>query len=294
MRFLDKDEKSQLAFLTAKALKLSYKEQVLPQFFPFFRLGLSNAIILKSLDLPYSMFFVLCALKSLATSTINGTLFTPFFALSLIQSVLCGSLMYAVNRLKINSVFGLSVLGASFSAVVQLFFCSLYINQNLIVFLGPMLFFSLFSSFLTANLALKLDYNFCANDSTDTKDKTSIEEPQIKKLKLILLIFSMVLFLFAIFFIKNLIALTVFFVLCLCLQVFAKKKIRVVPHLALWAFVIFVPFLLDHTSQELLQENLRRALRLSSSMALSQACTKINFPQDSLIALTLKNFNKEE
>ncbi|WP_149554617.1 Gx transporter family protein [Treponema pectinovorum] len=301
MPLLNNEKRSLLAFLTSKALALSYKEQFFPQIFPFFKIGLSNAVILKSFDFSYSVFFALCVLKSFAACTISGTLFSPFFIVSFVQSVFSGSLMYAVNKLHLNSVFGLSALGAAFSAVVQILFCSFYMKQDLSVFLGPMLFFSLFSSVLSASVALKLKFDFSSiDDSGDSSckksvgsEQKSIQEKQMGKTKFCILIFCITGFSVAIFFVKNLIILTIFLAVCLCLQFFAKRKFRLLNHLFLWAFIILVPFLLNQNSAELLLDNVRRALRLSSSIALSQACTKIRFPKNSMIALTLKNFNEE-
>ena len=148
--------KNQIAWLTALTLLFSYAEMLLPRTVPFFRLGLGNAVILAALNLNFSSFFLLTILKSISASLMAGTLFSPFLLLSLTQSVFSGLLMYFLFRLnrlfrhRPLSLYGISLAGAAFSALVQIFLSSLYLGAGTMSLLGPMLFFSVLSGIITA------------------------------------------------------------------------------------------------------------------------------------------------
>lgn len=150
------EKRSRLAYLTALTLIFSYAELLFPRFIPFFKPGLSNIVILSSLDLPAFTFFLLASFKALAASLMSGTLFSPFAAISLAQSVLSGFFMLAVFRLnnffkkKIFSLYGISVLGSTISAAVQIFLSALYLGKGTLLLLGPMLIFNAASGIFTA------------------------------------------------------------------------------------------------------------------------------------------------
>ena len=106
--------KNLLAYLCALTLLFSYVEMILPRVFPFFRLGLANAVILLALDLRFDSFLILAVLKALAASLMGGTLFSPFFLISLVQSVtsaLVMKILYKLISKKIISIYGISVVG---------------------------------------------------------------------------------------------------------------------------------------------------------------------------------------
>ena len=87
-----------LAYLSAITLLLSYVEMILPRVVPFFRLGLANSVILLALDLDFGSFLILAVLKAAAASLMGGTLFSPFFLISLVQSVLSAIVMRLLYR----------------------------------------------------------------------------------------------------------------------------------------------------------------------------------------------------
>ncbi len=170
MRFLNKNsihlklqERNRIAYLISLTLLFSYAELLLPRFVPFFRLGLSNIAVLSALNLSFTPFFVLTFFKAAATSLMSGTLFSPFVVTALFQSVLSGLLMFALFRMnnlfqkKLFSLYGISVLGSSFSAVVQISLSSLYLGRGTFLVLGPMLIFNAASGILTAFLAQFLE-----------------------------------------------------------------------------------------------------------------------------------------
>lgn len=298
MRFLSKEKKSLLAYLGSKALELSFVEQAIPTVVPFFRLGLANSVILSSLKLEFPLFMLLCLLKSAVISTMSGTLLSPFFAVSICQSLCSGAAMYLVARLSLNSVFGLSLLGASVSAVVQLALCSIYMRQNLMALAGPMLLFSVASAAVTAAISLRIK-----KELGDRKEHEELNEEDSffhdvshaygRKQKILtaacacaILIFTAVIFL-----VRNIYILLVFLAVSLVLQIVSGRRIRVLPHVFMWIFVIGSPYIVS--SNVVLAENVCRAIRLSAAMCLSQSATRLSFPPDSLIGMTLANFNRE-
>ena len=142
-----------LPYLTALTLLLSYVEMILPRVVPFFRLGLANSVILLALNLDFGPFILLAALKAAAASLMGGTLFSPFFLISLIQSVISALVMRILYKLisrKILSIYGISISGSAISAVIQIGLAALYIGRGTFSLLGPMLIFNTASGIITA------------------------------------------------------------------------------------------------------------------------------------------------
>lgn len=157
------NERNRIAYLISLTLLFSYAELIIPRFVPFFRLGLSNIAVLSALNLSFPSFFVLTVFKAAATSLMAGTLFSPFVVISLFQSVLSGIFMFAIFRLnnffqkKLFSLYGISVLGSSLSAAVQISLSAIYLGGGTFMVLGPMLIFNAASGILTAFLAQFLE-----------------------------------------------------------------------------------------------------------------------------------------
>ena len=78
--------KNQVAYLSALMLLFSYIEMILPRTVPFFRLGLGNIAVLMAFNLPLAPFLLLSLIKATAASLMAGTLFSPFYLVSLAQS----------------------------------------------------------------------------------------------------------------------------------------------------------------------------------------------------------------
>ena len=118
--------KNQVAYLSALTLLFSYVEMILPRTVPFFRLGLGNIAVLMAFNLPLAPFLLLSLIKATAASLMAGTLFSPFYLVSLAQSFSSAVVMYMIAGInkkggeKLFSVDGISVLGATISAVVQI------------------------------------------------------------------------------------------------------------------------------------------------------------------------------
>ncbi len=310
--------KNCVAYLTSLSLLFSYAEFFLPRF-AFFKLGLSNIVILSSLNLNFSSFMILCFLKSLTSSFLSGTLFSPFFLISLGQSIFSGLLMFALNLIfkkrKFVSLYGISVLGSAFSALVQIFLASLYLGFGTFSLLGYLLIFSVFTGIFTAYFCVKLnlesyvenkknlsapeDFNFdFKSKNLATKSKS---ENKKSKTKSIILISLILIFSLAIFMIQNIYVLLGCFLVSLILQIIFGRKILILPHIFTWIFVIISCLLIPSgknlfkilnfpITQGALFIGIKKSLQLSASMALSQCAAKIDFMDKSLLGLTFFYF----
>lgn len=305
--------KNCVAYLTSLSLLFSYAEFFLPRF-AFFKLGLSNIVILASLNLNFSSFLILCFLKSLTSSFLSGTLFSPFFLISLGQSLSSGLLMFALNLIfknrKFISLYGISVLGSSFSALVQIFLAALYLGSGTFKLLGYLSLFSVFTGIFTAYFCIKLNLEL----HVENKKNLSAPEEFFKldlsqnskksKLKAIILISLILIFSVAIFMIQNIYVLLGCFLVSLILQIIFGRRILILPHIFTWIFVIISCILIPSgknlfmifkfpVTQGALFNGIKKSLQLSATMALSQCAAKINFTSNSLVSLTFfyfKNF----
>lgn len=294
-----------IAFLTALSLFFSYFETILPKFTPFLKLGLSNTIVISAFHFDFSSFLVLLCSKTVITSLFGGTLLSPFFLISICQSFTSGILMYFLNKLnslpkkRFFSVYGISIFGAAASSCVQILLSSLYLGKGMIALLAPMLIFSIFSGFVTAFLSefLKILQNIdllpdkihrlqadreLQKTQITGKKKTKI----FKKSKLLIILFVMLSL--SAFFIKNIFILCVFLVFAFLFQIVMGKKIRILPHLFLWIFVIFSAILVPNgevlfkignfaITKGSLFTGLTKSLRLSVTASLSLSLCSIDF-----------------
>lgn len=305
------EKRSRLAYLTALTLIFSYAELLFPRFIPFFKPGLSNIVILSSLNLPASTFFLLASFKALAASLMSGTLFSPFAAISLAQSVLSGFFMLAVFRLnnffkkKIFSLYGISVLGSTLSAAAQIFLSALYLGKGTLLLLGPMLIFNAASGIFTAFSAqfFKIPSEAPVFSGTPLRPAPSAGSNAAHNARFfnILKISAVISLSVSVFFIKSIPVLSAFFALSLLLQFFSGRKILFMPYIFLWSFVIassiFVPsgkILLQignfSVTQGALLAGTAKALRLSAASAFSQCAANLDVPKKSFTGLTLSYY----
>lgn len=312
------EKRSRLAYLTALTLIFSYAELLFPRFIPFFKPGLSNIVILSSLNLPASTFFLLASFKALVASLMSGTLFSPFAAISLAQSVLSGFFMLAVFRLnnffkkKIFSLYGISVLGSTVSAAAQIFLSALYLGKGTLLLLGPMLIFNAASGIFTAfsaqffkipSEAPVLSGGSLPLGRTPLRPAPSAGSNAALNARFfnILKISAVISLSVSVFFIKSVPVLSAFFALSLLLQFFSGRKILFMPYIFLWSFVIassiFVPsgkILLQignfSVTQGALLAGTAKALRLSAASAFSQCAANLDVPEKSFTGLTLSYY----
>ena len=292
--------KNKIAYLGALTLLFSYAEMLLPRFTPFFRIGLGNIAILLAFDLNPLSFMLLTLIKAFASSLMAGTLFSPFFLISLGQSFFSGMMMYLLARLnrkcknKLFSLYGISILGSTVSALIQIFLSTLYLGKGTYSLLGPMLLFSLFSGIITAFFSLILHI---PEQAPNLIRKESVEKKQPVLLLALLILSASA----AIFMIKNLIILSLALILALILQLISGRKIYIFPHISLWIFVVistlFIPngeVLIKIGTFSITKGSLiigiTKALKLSIVSALSQCAASLKPRGDRPLALVLAYF----
>ena len=297
-----------LAYLCALTLLFSYAEMILPRIVPFFRLGFANTVILAALDIDFASFIVLSILKAAAASLMGGTLFSPFFLISLAQSLLSALVMRFLYKLiskKLLSLYGISIAGSAVSAIVQIGLASLYIGKGTFSLLGPMLIFNSISGIITAffceKLKLKENLDFTKlpeTENAETSEKLKKRTTPALQITLAILLLCVSA---SVFFIKNLIVLTCVLLLSLIAQKLCKRKIYIIPHLSLWLFIfismIFVPngevlfkFWIISITKGSLTMALQKALILSTVSALSQCAVCLKPGRNTLLGLSFEYY----
>ena len=308
---MQSQNKKLLAYLCALTLLFSYVEMILPRVVPFFRLGLANTVILLALDLDFSSFIILAILKATAASLMGGTLFSPFFLISLVQSIVSALVMKFLYKLiskKALSLYGISVAGSAVSAVIQIVLAGLYTGEGTFALLGPMLIFNTASGIVTAffseKFGMKESICYLKNNPESVSgllQMSESNEDRVLKTSQIILALVLIAASVSIFFIKNLIALGCAFIVSLAAQKASKRKIYILPHLSLWLFVfisaVFVPngkvlFSVWNISvtQGALLIAARKALTLSTVSALSQCAVNLKPGKKSLLGLSLEYY----
>lgn len=299
--------KNRIAYLASLTLLFSYAELFIPRFIPFFRLGLGNIAILLAFTLSPLEFLILTFIKAISSCLVSGTLFTPFFLISVSQSVVSGFLMYLLVKLfrgRLLGVYGVSMLGSAVSALIQILLCSLYLGQGTMELLGPMLCFSVFSGILTAWLSFVLHIpeaspQLILKEKDDDDDATAPKKGTlVKKIILILLICTSVI-LIVVF--KKIPVLVAGMVLSFCAQLMCGRKIKLLPHISVWLFVIVSCLIMPQgkvlfsvlrwkITQGALMTGIEKAIKLSALTALSQCAANIRPKGNGLIATSFAYF----
>lgn len=296
---------TRISYLTALTLIFSYIEMILPKFLPFLKLGLSNIIILSSLSLNFSSFFLLTILKAFSNSIFSGTLFTPFFLISILQSSISGIFMFLLFKLnnllktKLVSLYGISIFGSILSGIIQIFSASFFLDYSIYSFLPIFIIFNLFSGILTAffsnylNIPQKIpEIEIKENFIQQKKNSNSKEIFFI----ILALTFSILIFTF-----ENLTFLIICTILSFLIQIISKRKLKILPHLFLWIFIFLTSILTPQgkvlfsianfsiTSGALFLA-LIKSLQLSAISAISQSLTKLNFNSIKILSKTFFYF----
>ena len=292
--------KNKIAYLGALTLLFSYAEMLLPRFTPFFRIGLGNIAILLAFDLNPLSFMLLTLIKAFASSLMAGTLFSPFFLISLGQSFFSGMMMYLLARLNrkcknnLFSLYGISILGSAVSTLIQIFLSTLYLGKGTYSLLGPMLLFSLINKIITAFFRLILHI---PEQAPNLIRKENVEKKQPVLLLALLILSASA----TIFMIKNLIILSLALILALILQLISGRKIYIFPHISLWIFVVISTLFIPNgevlikigtfsiTTGSLII-GITKALKLSIVSALSQCAASLKPRGDRPLALVLAYF----
>lgn len=293
--------KNRIAYLSALTLLFSYAEMLLPRFVPFFRLGLGNIAILLAFNLSLPSFLLLTVFKAITASLMAGTLFSPFFLISLGQSIVSGFLMYLMAKLngktqnRLFSVYGISTAGAAISSLIQIALSSLYLGQGTTALLGPMLLFSIFSGIVTAVLSQILHI-------PETTPELIRRQNQSSKNKTVIFAVLILVSVVAIFMINNLIILCIALAAAITLQIISGRKFMILPHISLWLFVVisclFVPngkvlYKIGSFSitQGALMIGIVKALKLSAVTCLSQCAASLRLNGENFISLILAYFS---
>ncbi len=294
--------KKRIAYLASLTLFFSYTEMLLPRFLPFFRLGLGNVAILSSFTLDFPSFLILCFIKSFASCMINGTLISPFFIISISQSLISGLFMYGLFKIKGNflSLYGISICGSVASVFVQISLSAIYLGKETFSLLGPMMIFSIFAAILTAILAnfLKIPENTPQIIENDGEQKFTQKQNTCNQIFCaVCILISIIL----IFMTKNIVLLTVALVIAFIFQKISGRKIYLKTHIFTWIFIIFVSIFTP--SGKVLFKILNisitegaffiaieKALKLSAAVSLSQVAATLKLKDESFAAESLKYY----
>ena len=308
MRFQNK----QLAYLNALTLLLSYVEMILPRVVPFFRLGLANSVILLAFDINFGSFMILAVLKATAASLMGGTLISPFFLISLVQSVVSALVMRLLYKLiskKVISLYGISIAGSAISAVIQIGLAALYIGSGTFTLLGPMLIFNTVSGIITALFAeksgIKDSIKIIEENEEDLRNSAatqseSASRPATQLLPALLLIILSA----SAFFIKDLRVLCgALFAALIIQRAIFKRKIYILPHISLWLFIFISTGLIPNgkvifkiwnisITQGALLLAAQKALTLSTVSAFSQCAVCLKPAPETLLGKTLEYYRQ--
>ena len=148
---------SLLSIFLGLSIILYVIETYIPRPAPWFRLGLSNAFILFILIwFGIKEAFIIAFLRSITGAIILGNIFSPSFILSIGGSTVSIIVMYiSILFLRGISTIGISVLGASFHMLTQIFlasfiFVGIMAIKGLIITLIP---FAVVSGVITGYIA---------------------------------------------------------------------------------------------------------------------------------------------
>jgi heptaprenyl diphosphate synthase len=150
---------SALALFLAMAVILSYVESFIPSWVPGVKLGLANLIIILLLY-EYSWYDALLIDigRVFLASLIRGNIFTMPFYMSLAGALMSFLVMALAHYfLKRLTVYGVSILGAYFHSLAQVFVASLFVESWSVFFYFPFIsLLSMATGLLTAFVAEKI------------------------------------------------------------------------------------------------------------------------------------------
>ena len=134
--------RQKITFLAGIAIGIYALETLIPKPIPWFRLGLSNAVVLCVLvifGLKYAL--LVSILRTTVGSLITGMFLNPFFFFGLLGGIVSTCVMwifYVIGK-KVFSLIGISILGALAHNVVQLFLAYImYIKRTEVFYLLPL------------------------------------------------------------------------------------------------------------------------------------------------------------
>ena len=289
MRYRDR-----IAYLGALSLFLSAIELLIPRVVPFFRIGLANIPVMAALSLPINEFSILLLVKAIGTSYISGTLFSPFFLMSLTQTVLAGFTMFFLKRFsKRISVYSISAAGALVSDAAQIGIASLYAGRGALSLLPVMLILSLPASILTAAVSKRIEIPEISYPA-----ENSGEEKHSSRMAILAFILSAL----ALIPIGNPAMAAAAAVSCIIFQRATGRRIRVMPHIVLFIFLMISSILTPSgkvlfrilscpVTDGAVRDAMLKSFKLSASIALSQGFSRAIAPQSGFLGQVLSLFS---
>ena len=282
---------ARIAYLGALSLFFSAVELFIPSLLPFFRIGLANIPVIAALGLPFTDFLMLLLIKAIGTSYVSGTLFSPFFIMSLVQTIVSGTGMYLVKRAAGSaSVYSVSAFGALLSDIAQIAIASAYAGRGAFSLLPLMLVLSLPASLITAAVSKRIEI-------PDIKAGFSAEESDNRPAMLLFLLSAL-----ALASVRSILPLAASAAGCLIFQRAAGRRIRLLPHIMMLVFMtvssvltpsgeVLVRILSFPITEGSIADALSKSLMLSSSIALSQGFSRIITPGSGLTGQVLALFD---
>ncbi len=134
--------KYQIALLSAFAIGIHSIENLLPSPLPWLRFGLANIITLITLFiLGFRAAFTVTLIRTFVSSLINGTFPGPAYIMSLGGGIAATISMWLIIYLipQLFSAVGISVIGAFFHNIIQLFIAYFLLIQRMepIILISP-------------------------------------------------------------------------------------------------------------------------------------------------------------
>lgn len=127
-----------IAMLLAMAVILGYIESFIPIFIPGVKLGLANVIILIMLyEFKFYEAFIVDILRILVVALIRATLMTPTFFMSLSGGILSFIVMLIFSRIKVFSIWGVSMLGSIAHGIGQILIAIFIVGTSAVLYYLP-------------------------------------------------------------------------------------------------------------------------------------------------------------
>lgn len=265
------------AYLASLALFFAAAENALPRPLPFFKLGLSNIALLLALSrLNFKDYLKLVFSKWLLSSLISGTLLSPFVLMSLASNLSSALVMYIIYHLLYPrlSLYSISALGATASALSQLAVSSLILSSSVFNLTTAMVLLSLASSLFTAFVAYRLRL------PEKVPSLEVAEGTKVSNVALSLYLVAIILCCFT----SSSFALAICFVLALALCLSCKRKIMwsiyLFSFLSILIFNLLTPsgkVLFLFVTEGALAQGVRRGLYIITLVSISQSFAALRF-----------------
>ena len=127
-----------IAMLLAMAVILGYIESFIPIFIPGVKLGLANVIILIMLyEFKFYEAFIVDILRILVVALIRATFMTPTFFMSLSGGILSFIVMLIFSRIKVFSIWGVSMLGSVAHGIGQILIAIFIVGTSAVLYYLP-------------------------------------------------------------------------------------------------------------------------------------------------------------